>query len=467
MDNFNVGKGGEPPKQNDENALTPADRARKGLFSRKEKAPKPAPAPKLPKAPKPAKAAKQAEAIPGAATAGKPSSSITAGSKATGSNTSKVILLAILGITILGAGGFFAVNTFILNKPVPPPQMPMNVKNRVPGAGGVMTRQGAQVAGQPAQPGQAGVPKVGELPALSEKGKAAQPAGITAKQNQKLNVTPAPEQPKKAPAQANESALIAKAPAKVKKAERPSPPPVVTKKMPEQKAAQPAKRAAAEKTARTTKVKPAVAMANVAAVKPAPAAPKHVAAPKPKPKPMVAVKPISTTVSAPAQKHYAKPAVTVNRTAPAAATIQISSLPVVRNRGKSKLGNPPPLPAASDDFYNWPGGSSKGHNKDLFDSQPSQLKQEHEKAMDEFASVKKLYMVLVKESNDPEELRSIGRKMPGITPPPEIKQTESHGRQIYWLTVGHYTTADKAYNKAQELKAMGVETTVVSEKIYY
>ncbi len=119
------------------------------------------------------------------------------------------------------------------------------------------------------------------------------------------------------------------------------------------------------------------------------------------------------------------------------------------------------------DFYSWPGGRSEGNSKTLFDSEPDFGNRNRDGAAEELNAVKKFYMVLVKQSQDPEELRQIGRKMGLDSLSPEIKETTQNGQPTYWLTVGHYTSPDKASNKASELRSLGYKTTVVSEKVYY
>ncbi|MFA6447952.1 MAG: hypothetical protein WCX65_00650 [bacterium] len=434
MDNFNIGKGGEPPKKTGDGIQTPADRARKGLFSKKDKAPKPAKV-KAQAAP----AATQDGPAPKAAPAKRASDSVTSGAKQAGSNASKIILMAILGVTILGAAGFYVVNTFILNKDVVP-QTAGTFTNR-PVAGRPMPSPNAPVpAGvkpSPANPapGNAVVPKAGEMPALPEKGNAPKIAEKpVVRKPAQGGMIPAPPVKKQSAPKAVKPQIAEK---------KPVAPPAVAKKV-----------AVAKPVAAVPKAKPVVEAPKAVIEKNRPAPAVKAKASR------VVVQPQAAVVSATPRKRVSQP-VAANR----AATVQISSLPAVS--GDVRIHTPPQR-GSKDGFYDWPGGSSKGNNKGLFDSQPSKLlKQEKEKAMDEFSSVKMLYMVLVKEADNPEELKSIGRRMPSVTPSPEIKQTESHGRQVYWLTVGHYTTADKAYNKAQELKSMGVDTTVVSEKIYY
>lgn len=450
MDSFNVGKDGQPPrqpgqppqmpvapKQQKEDFLTPADRARKGLFSKKEKPPQ-AGAGKHPPQGRPAARAAAPKAAAG------------------DSSKSKVILLIILGIVVIGAGGIFVYNSFS-NKP---PEFPMqaNASRRVFLDAGTAARPGLPQppSGQPVT----GAP-------------AAQPAGA------EKNTIPPIVQKQTTPA-ASQPATAQAAPAKPATAAQQPP------------AKQKAPEAAAKKPA--AQKQPAAKAAKFAAKKqaaPAVSAPKTRAVPKPAAKP-VAVSPKTTTPAASAKKpvyrQKSHPAVTARRQQPksgyaapsgksyrkvqAPATVQIVALPrggyaggTAHARGTVKEN----FTRTADVLYDWPGGQSKGKSKNLFQEQPESevVRQEREKMMDEFASVEKLYMVLIKESADPEELRDYGRLMPHTTPPLEIKQTTSHGRQVYWLTVGHYTTVDKAYNKSQELKSMGVETTVVSEKIYY
>ncbi|HOO56065.1 MAG TPA: hypothetical protein PLN69_04530 [bacterium] len=121
-----------------------------------------------------------------------------------------------------------------------------------------------------------------------------------------------------------------------------------------------------------------------------------------------------------------------------------------------------------DDFYSIDQTPDKGKNKDLLSNAPTKLKRkETEKALGDLTSTKQLYMVLIMESTDPEPLRKIGKTLELNTLSPEIKKTVSHGQEIYWLTAGHYTDKETAYNKAQIIKRMGFNANVVSEKIYY
>lgn len=509
MDKFSIGKGGKTPKQppaapqQKENGQSPADSAGKRLFSSKAKAPKADKAPKTAKAggglfskkaPKADAAQPAAQPKPGAAqakpaaamkTAGKPAKA-AAGGAAAGSNKSKIILLSILGVVLVGAVAFTLMNSGSSRQPVgvnPNMRRPMTGP-AVPGARGPNVPPGRnQVRGPniPRTQGQPGSPT------------AARPAP-----GQKQTI---PELPKKQ--QKPVAAVKKEAPAEQTETQQRKPvlSPAARKNIRQQaRAQQPEQRRPripqAAKPAEKKKVK---VVPVAAAPRPKPVVkqtPKP--APKPAAKPVVAVTAAKKPVTKPATKkttypsvaskkvqpktesvyigrqssgqiaeNYSAPATKTSTKSKAPATVQISALPYKgsKNTGKTYAHT------TSGDLYNWPGGQSKGSSKTLFQEQAEPevvvQKQEREKMMDEFASVKKLYMVLIKESADPEELRDYGRRMPYTTPPPEIKQTMSHGRQVYWLTVGHYTTADKAYNKAQELKSMGVETTVVSEKIYY
>ena len=121
---------------------------------------------------------------------------------------------------------------------------------------------------------------------------------------------------------------------------------------------------------------------------------------------------------------------------------------------------------ASNNLFAWPGGKSAGGSKSVFEKSPNFMGKENSPAEADFSRSKVLYMVLVQESLTPEPLREVARKLEVMTLAPEIKKTISHGRQIYWLTVGHYTSKTAAANKAQEIRNMGFPTTVVSEKVY-
>ncbi len=520
MDKFSIGKGGKTPKQppaapqQKENGQSPADRAGKRLFSSKAKAPKADKAPKTAKAggglfskkaPKADAAQPAAQPKPGAAqakpaaamkTAGKPAKA-AAGGAAAGSNKSKIILLSILGVVLVGAVAFTLMNSGSSRQPVgvnPNMRRPMTGP-AVPGARGPNIPGRNQVRGPNIPPRTQGQPGVG-----MNRQQASRPAP-----GQKQTI---PELPKKQ----QQPVAAAKKEAPAEQIETPQRKPILSPaarknirqqaraQQPEQRrpqipqTAKPAvqKRPKVAPVAAAPKAKPVVKQTPKPAPKPA------AVSSKPAAKPAVAVAPAKKPVTKPATKKttypsvaskkvqpktesvyigrqssdriaesYSAPAAKTSTKSKAPATVQISALPYKgsKNTGKTYAHT------SSGDLYSWPGGQSKGSSKTLFQEQAEPevvvQKQEREKMMDEFASVKKLYMVLIKESADPEELRDYGRRMPYTTPPPEIKQTMSHGRQVYWLTVGHYTTADKAYNKAQELKSMGVETTVVSEKIYY
>jgi hypothetical protein len=468
MDSFNINKDGKTPGKPGDPMQTPADRARKGLFSRKEKAPKQVPAPIAP----PAQAGIPQTPSSPAAKQPKQKKQAVGGAAAGGSNTSKIILLAILGVVILGAAGFFVFNNLI-NKPVEMPVANPNIRRPFPGPGNTAQRPGIpgnmntaaqqagnaakqtgqpEMQGRPGRPSQATLPTEKELPVLPEKGKPAKRpvSAAPAAQPKHMNQAQVPPPVVTRKTEPVLKPVVAVVPVK---------PVVKVKQAPVQKV-QPVQNTQVVSNKIGTR-KPVAKVARVPVrrvAKPVviaePMEPVLAAAPKPK------AKPAAVKYSATSRKRTEASIVSFRKVTPAA-TVQISSLP-----NGSRLGRQPSLKDV-DNFYDWPGGKSAGHNKDIFDSQPSLLKQEHEKTMDEFSSSKKLYMVLVKEAGDVNELKDMGRKLPSISPPPEIKQTESHGRQVYWLTVGHYTTADKAYNKAQELKSLGVETTVVSEKIYY
>lgn len=120
-----------------------------------------------------------------------------------------------------------------------------------------------------------------------------------------------------------------------------------------------------------------------------------------------------------------------------------------------------------DDLFSWPAGKSFGSSKSLNTKSPNSKYSTVSDINPELKLEKTFYMVLIKESNDVEELRRLASKMKLHNPAPEIKATVSFGRPIYWLTVGHYTSEYKAFNKAHEISERGFPTTIVSEDIYY
>jgi len=177
------------------------------------------------------------------------------------------------------------------------------------------------------------------------------------------------------------------------------------------------------------------------------------------------------TTPAPAPKAEAKP---VSSPAPAKTvakpvSAQVKSSPSKRTTRPAtvQIARVPSASSADSGLFDWPGGQSAGSSKSLFDPAPRVAGTEQRKALDDLAASKTFYSVLIRESSDVEELRALGRRINLGTVSPEIKQTVSRGRNVYWLTVGHYTTSGKAHNKAEELKSLGFQATVVSEKSYY
>lgn len=128
-----------------------------------------------------------------------------------------------------------------------------------------------------------------------------------------------------------------------------------------------------------------------------------------------------------------------------------------------------PRKTSKDDLYEWPGGQSYGTSKTLLKSgEPQAWHTSNQADKDpQFKLSETLYMVLVMESENIQDLRRIADALDLDSPKPEIKKTVSFGRDVYWLTVGHYTTESKAYNKAQEIREKGYPTTIVSEKVSY
>jgi len=152
---------------------------------------------------------------------------------------------------------------------------------------------------------------------------------------------------------------------------------------------------------------------------------------------------------------------------PVAAKVQSSPAKRTTRPATVQIARVPSASSADSSLFDWPGGQSAGSSKSLFDPAPRVAGTEQKKALDDLAASKTFYSVLIRESSDVEELRALGRRINLGTVSPEIKQTVSHGRNVYWLTVGHYTTSGKAHNKAEELKSLGFQATVISEKSYY
>lgn len=122
---------------------------------------------------------------------------------------------------------------------------------------------------------------------------------------------------------------------------------------------------------------------------------------------------------------------------------------------------------AMDDLFSWPAGKSFGSSKSLNTNSPNSKYSTVSDINSELKLEKTYFMVLIKESNDVEELRRLANRLKVNNPAPEIKATVSFGRPIYWLTVGHYTSEYKAFNKAHEISEMGFPTTIVSENVFY
>lgn len=120
-----------------------------------------------------------------------------------------------------------------------------------------------------------------------------------------------------------------------------------------------------------------------------------------------------------------------------------------------------------DDLFSWTEGKSFGSSKSLTKKSPDTRYSTVSDINSELKLEKKYYMVLIKESNNVEELRRLASNLKINTPAPEIKATVSFGRPVYWLTVGHYTSEYKAFNKAHEIREKGFPTTIVSENVFY
>jgi len=127
-----------------------------------------------------------------------------------------------------------------------------------------------------------------------------------------------------------------------------------------------------------------------------------------------------------------------------------------------------PKATTVDDFYYWQKGKSLGTSKKLDIRKDEFSKPAGVGSQDEFKLEKTFYMVLIKESTDLSELKKIASDLElNHFLDPEIKKTVSFGREVYWLTVGHYTTEYKAFNKAQQLREKGYESTLVTETVRY
>jgi hypothetical protein len=426
--------------------LTPADVAKQQAIGKifngkKEKIPK---QPKVKKE-KPPKQPKQPKQPKVAGTGG-----------GGGSNTTRIILLAVLGVVLIGAAAYFFL---FANKP---PQSPFP---GVPTATGQVGNNTGFVIHRPARsataPGAPSVQKPGMVQGKQTPGTEKLPP-IAAKAGKPVS------------AQAGTLVPVVKV--------KPAPKPSVTPQT------RPSRRATETQARRpvpaATAAKPAVRQRpTTRAAKPA-QRPAVTARPMPVPTP----KPVYAYKKAPAKKTtrrtYAQKTYYTNKQAAPwktdyklkpttqVAGVYGTSINIKRTSGSTDLYSidETEKPYGGTDFYPWPGGQSAGKNKSMFDSPPPRhgtARAENEEIPDEFATSKKLYMVLIKESTNLEDLRWMRTRMnlPSVTP--EIKEMNIWGRPVYWLTVGHYTTPEKAYNKAQEIKGMGYSTSVVSEKVHY
>ncbi|HOY63262.1 MAG: hypothetical protein BWY28_02398 [bacterium ADurb.Bin236] len=391
----------------------------------------------------------------------------------------KVVLLVVL-IIALGAAG---ASMYLNSRSSAPPPMPVARAQR-PAVGGPETQSPRRIQ-QPSED------ILSEGARMDAEQPAAEPIKTTgpARRGGGGIVVEPPAQAKKitpetsAPVQAAQDRSAVRQPTIPKiedlpnlperTAEKPAPPvqehkPAVAKKPSAKPAAEPAKVASASTSnarqprisaaldakpvpAATTQPKPARRQQPSAA--PAKRAAQAATAPAPAPK--AAAKPVSSPAPA-------KPAVK-----PVAAKVQSSPAKRTTRPATVQIARVPSASSADSSLFDWPGGQSAGSSKSLFDPAPRVAGTEQKKALDDLAASKTFYSVLIRESSDVEELRALGRRINLGTVSPEIKQTVSHGRNVYWLTVGHYTTSGKAHNKAEELKSLGFQATVISEKSYY
>lgn len=101
-------------------------------------------------------------------------------------------------------------------------------------------------------------------------------------------------------------------------------------------------------------------------------------------------------------------------------------------------------------------------------TEPGYLPPEPDSPVDEeFRRQTIFYLVLVEESDSREELRQIAKSLELTTVAPEIREKSYGDRDVYWLTVGHYTRESDAYNMAQVIRRMGYIAEVVTEKVYH
>lgn len=420
----------QPPHDGEE--LTPAEIAKQQAGGKKVKPPRP----KKEKPPK------------------QPRQSKVKGSAVDSSGKRKIALLIILAVAVVGAAVYYGLPLILDRTPSQIPS-PTAFRQKINPAAAPQTT--TPTAAAPARP--AGAPRTpAASPAKSPEQKNIAGTEGLPKLPEKTGQAPTAKKPAAQPP-ARGGATRAGAP---RTALQPSAQPAPVAKKPAARTA--AKPATAPKPA--TEKKPAAPARRTATAKPA-TAPKRTVATAPAQARRYVPQPAPTQKKT-AKKAAAKPSDKQSRRA-AGTNVDI------KRRGDSfGLYSPGEFQrqgksggSTGDDFYYWPGGQDAGSNKSLFDSMPAMQDREKEKMLDDFTITKKLYMVLIKESESIEELRAMGRNIRLAYLSPEIKQTMSHGRRVYWLTVGHYTTAEKAYNKEQEIRALGFDTTVVSEKIHY
>ncbi len=403
--------------------------------------------------------------------------------------SSQSILIAVfIGVVVL-AGGYFAMNMLNNSGTQPMPQVP---GANVPGqATSTVTVPGAGAVAKPPIPG-APSAKVPTPPP---------PAAVAPK---KSAVTP--------PAPAVPKPVVAK---------KPAPAPAAPEKMAAKPAAaakkKPAEKPAPQKIARKASSPPAPAVPTPVVAKKASHAKKPVSKPAPRPAPAVArpaSAPAHHKAAAPKSRNTSRKKAVVVREYPdyqeehsfsdfespapiRAPQTQISiskknvpgsrlvatlpgtplyepSSPTSRKANAASLVNP-------DDFriqpksINAPGTlpapktapatSGKGYSTQRFYDAGALSAEKKPADSNAFGNTKKFYMVLIEESDNLDEVRAAASDLKAYSIIPEVKTVKRHGKNVYWLTVGHYTSESKAFNKAQELRNTGFATSVVSEQV--
>ena len=88
-------------------------------------------------------------------------------------------------------------------------------------------------------------------------------------------------------------------------------------------------------------------------------------------------------------------------------------------------------------------------------------------AEEEFRKPTIFYFVLVYRSTDKSELINTAHNLNLDTLDPEILTKYDGDHIFYWLTVGHYTSENKAYNMMQFIRSKGYAAEIMSEKVYH